>query len=37
MLYYAALFGGSKQYGSEPFLGNIPQQILSLINRVATA
>ncbi len=37
MLYYAALFGSSKQYGSEPFLGNVPQQILSLINRVATA
>jgi hypothetical protein len=37
MLYYAALFGSSKQYGSEPFLGNVPQQILNLINRVATA
>lgn len=37
MLYYAALFGSSKQYGSEPFLGNVPLQILSLINRVATA
>ncbi len=37
MLYYAGLFGTSKQYGSEPFLGNVPQQIMGLINRVATA
>lgn len=36
MLYYAALFGTSKQYGSEPFLGNVPQPIMNLINRVAT-
>jgi len=37
MLYYAALFGTSKQYGSEPFLGSAPQPIISLIHRVAVA
>lgn len=37
MLYYAALLGVSKQYGSEPFLGNVPPQIMNLISRVATA
>jgi hypothetical protein len=37
ILYYAALFGTSRQYGSEPFLGNIPKPIMDLINRVATA
>ncbi|MBE0503182.1 MAG: hypothetical protein IBX46_03550 [Desulfuromonadales bacterium] len=36
MLYYAALFGTSRHYGSEPFLGNVPQSIMQLINTVAT-
>jgi len=37
MLYYAALFGTSKQYGSEPFLGSVPQPIINMIHRVAVA
>ena len=34
---YSAYPVTSKQYGSEPFLGNVPPQILNLISRVATA
>jgi hypothetical protein len=37
MFYYAALFGTSRQYGSEPFLGNVPQSIMTMISRVVTA
>lgn len=37
MLYYAALFGTSRQYGCEPFFGNVPQPIMNLINRAVTA
>ncbi len=33
-LHYAALIGPSKMYGTEPFLGEVPQTILDLINRV---
>lgn len=36
-LHYAALLGGSKAYGSEPFFGEPPQTILDLINRVCVA
>jgi hypothetical protein len=34
-LHYAALVGPSKAYGTEPFLGEVPQTILDLIHRVA--
>lgn len=34
-LHYAALLGPSRAYGTEPFLGEIPQTILDLIHRVA--
>jgi hypothetical protein len=34
-LHYAALLGPAKAYGTEPFLGEVPQTILDLINRVA--
>lgn len=34
-LHYAALLGPSKAYGTEPFLGEVPQTILDLIHRVA--
>jgi hypothetical protein len=33
-LHYAALVGPAKAYGTEPFLGEVPQVILDLINRV---
>jgi hypothetical protein len=33
-LHYAALLGASKVYGTEPFFGEVPQAILSLIRRV---
>lgn len=33
-LHYAALIGPSKMYGTEPFLGEVPQLIVDLINRV---
>ncbi len=36
-LHFAALMGSSKQYGSEPFYGNMPQAILDLIYRVSLA
>jgi hypothetical protein len=34
-LHYAALLGPSRAYGTEPFLGEVPQTILDLIHRVA--
>jgi hypothetical protein len=34
MLYYAALFGSSEVRGAEPFFGDVPDIILSLIRRV---
>lgn len=36
-LYYAALLGLSKAYGTEPFFGEMPQAILDLIDRVISA
>jgi hypothetical protein len=36
-LHFAALMGDSKQYGTEPFYGNMPQAILDLIYRVSLA
>ncbi|ALC14963.1 hypothetical protein DSOUD_0163 [Desulfuromonas soudanensis] len=36
-LHYAALLGGSKAYGTEPFFGEVPEAIMSLINRVMVA
>ncbi len=34
-LHYAALLGPAKAYGTEPFLGSVPQSILDLIYRVS--
>ena len=34
-LHYAALIGASRAYGTEPFLGQLPQSLLDLIQRVA--
>ncbi|MBS0209319.1 MAG: hypothetical protein JSS27_10215 [Planctomycetes bacterium] len=33
-LHYAALFGAYPSYGTEPFFGEVPETILSLIRRV---
>ncbi len=33
-LHYAALFGSSRVYGSEPFVGKVPENIMALIKRV---
>jgi hypothetical protein len=33
-LYYAALLGGRKAFGSEPFYGEVPEAIIRLINQV---
>lgn len=33
-LHYAALVGPAKAYGTEPYLGEVPQVILDLIHRV---
>jgi len=33
-LHYAALIGPSKLYGTEPFLGEVPQIVLDLIHRI---
>lgn len=33
-LHYAALFGSSRTYGSEPFAGKVPENIMTLIRRV---
>lgn len=35
-LHYAALFGHSKTYGTEPFFGEIPSDILKLVRRVVS-
>jgi hypothetical protein len=37
ILYYAALLGNSDPRGSDPFLGEIPKRLLSLIQEVALA
>jgi hypothetical protein len=37
MLYYAALVGSSKRSGTEPFLGEVPEDILHIIRRVFSA
>ncbi|MCM0083937.1 hypothetical protein L4X63_20350 [Geomonas sp. Red32] len=37
MLHYAGLFGSSRAYGSEAFLGSIPARILDLIKTVPSA
>jgi hypothetical protein len=37
MLHYAALFGSSKSYGSEPFASKIPDNIMALIRKVPSA
>jgi hypothetical protein len=34
-LHYAALIGASRAYGTEPFLGQLPEVLLPLIQRVA--
>ena len=36
-LHYAALIGASKAYGTEPFIGEIPKEVMGLINRVTSA
>jgi len=36
-LYYAALLGDSKAYGTEPFFGEAPKAIVDLIQRVMAA
>ena len=36
-LHYAALFGSSKSYGSEPFTGKVPENIMALIRRIPSA
>lgn len=33
-LYYAALIGSKKRYGSEPFFGEIPPEIVNIIHKV---
>lgn len=33
-LYYAALIGSKKRYGSEPFFGEIPPEIVDIIHQV---
>ncbi len=37
LLHYAALLGSASQYGTEPFLGQVPKSILDLIRRVRQA
>lgn len=36
-LHYAALFGSSRQFGTETFAGHIPRTILDLVQRVQQA
>ena len=36
-LHYAALIGSSKAYGTEPFFGEMPREIMNLIRRVTSA
>ena len=33
-LHYAGLFGGNTAYGTEPFFGELPESILTMIRRV---
>lgn len=33
-LHYASLFGASKQFGSEPFSGRIPESVLELAHKI---
>ncbi len=35
-LHYAALIGVGKAYGSEPFFGEVPKEIVDLIHRVSS-
>lgn len=35
-LHYAALLGYRKRYGTEPFFGDIPSDVLKLVHRVVT-
>ena len=37
MIYYAALIGSSKRSGTEPFLGEVPEDVLHIIRRVFSA
>ncbi len=37
MLYYAAILGSSRRSGTEPFVGEVSEDILNLINRVQSA
>jgi hypothetical protein len=37
MIYYAALLGSSKRSGTEPFFGEVPEDILHTIRRVFSA
>lgn len=34
-IHYAALIGASRTYGTEPFIGQLPEIVLNLIQRVA--
>jgi len=34
-LHYAALLGAEKQYGTLPFLGDVPRSILAIVRRVS--
>ncbi|MFQ5638905.1 MAG: hypothetical protein ACE5IR_13040 [bacterium] len=36
-LHYAALMGASKAYGTEPFYGEVPKEVLDLIQRITSA
>ena len=36
-LHYAALMGASKAYGTEPFFGEAPKEIMDLIHRITAA
>jgi len=36
-IHYSALLGMTKRYGTEPFFGDLPQEILSLARRVTAA
>jgi hypothetical protein len=37
LLHYAALLGTKKAYGTEPFVGDVPERILNLISEATTA
>ena len=36
-LHYAALMGASKAYGTEPFFGEVPKELMDLIQRITSA